>query len=109
MVNLATNAVKYSPAGGRVEFMLHRVVTNAGEYAELSVQDQGIGIPDEDLLRVFERFYRARNVGAIEGTGLGLAGVRQIVEQLGGSISVASEEHHGTKFTIRLPLDAAPR
>jgi PAS domain S-box-containing protein len=108
MVNLATNAVKYSPAGGRVEFMLHRVVTNAGEYAELSVQDQGIGIPCEDLPRVFERFYRARNVGAIEGTGLGLAGVRQIVEQLGGSISVASEEYRGTKFTIRLPLDAAP-
>ena len=107
VVNLTTNAVKYSPAGGRVDLTLRRVATDGREYATLSVQDQGIGIPSEDLPRVFDRFYRARNVGAIEGTGLGLAGVHQIVQQLGGSISVESREHRGTTFTIRLPLGAA--
>ncbi len=76
--------------------------------AVLAVQDQGIGIPAADLPHVFERFYRARNVsGRTPGTGLGLAGARQIVEQHGGTIAVESREGAGSTVTIRLPLGEA--
>ena len=70
------------------------------------VQDQGIGVPAADLPHIFERFHRAANVsGRMPGTGLGLPGARDIVEQHGGEISVQSEEGHGSTFTVRLPLD----
>src|SRR5262249_34505447 len=68
-------------------------------------RDPGIGIPETDLPHVFDRFYRGANVaGRFAGTGLGLAGARQIVEQHGGAISVESREGIGTTFTVRLPL-----
>jgi signal transduction histidine kinase len=73
-------------------------------HAVLVVCDQGIGIPRADLPRTFERFYRARNAAGRAGTGLGLAGVRQIVTQHGGTITVASEEGRGSCFTVHLPL-----
>jgi signal transduction histidine kinase len=70
------------------------------------VADTGLGIPAADLPHITERFYRARNVeGKLPGTGLGLAGVRQIVEQHGGSLSLESHEGLGTTVTVRLPLD----
>jgi signal transduction histidine kinase len=79
-----------------------------GNDAVLTVRDQGVGIPAADLPRVFERFARARNVvGRIGGSGIGLAAVKQIVEEHGGAIAVESEEGAGSTFTIRLPL-AAP-
>lgn len=66
--------------------------------------DAGLGIPADDQPRIFERFYRGRNVrGYTPGTGLGLAGVRQIVEQHGGTIAFESAEGRGTTFIIRLP------
>jgi signal transduction histidine kinase len=68
------------------------------------VRDQGIGIPARDLDHVFSRFFRAGNVGQIPGTGLGLAGARQIVEQHGGTLSVESREGAGSTFILRLPL-----
>jgi len=102
LLNLLTNAVKYSPDGGDVEVG----VTRTGPVAVLAVRDSGIGIPAADLPHVFERFYRASNVGDQQrGTGLGLAAVQQIVEQHGGGISVASESGAGSTFTVRLPLD----
>ena len=71
----------------------------------LSVQDQGVGIPTADLPHVFERYRRARNVSAkFAGTGLGLAGARDLVELHGGDISVTSVEGVGSKFVVRLPL-----
>jgi signal transduction histidine kinase len=77
----------------------------SGSWAVLEVRDGGIGIPPEDLPRIFERFYRASNVGdQLRGTGLGLAGARQIVEQHGGEISVSSQPGTGTTFAVRLPL-----
>ena len=102
VTNLVANAVKYSPDGGSVTLD----VRQDGEgWAVLHVRDRGIGIPAEDLSRIFERFYRGSNVArTIEGTGVGLSGARQIVEQHGGTISVESQEGVGSTFTVRLPL-----
>ena len=72
--------------------------------AVLQVRDRGVGIPVDDIPHVFERFRRASNVGGIQGTGIGLAISRMIVEQHDGSISVESVENSGTTFTVRLPL-----
>jgi signal transduction histidine kinase len=102
LLNLLTNAVKYSPDGGDIEV----TVRQDGPVAVVAVHDSGIGIPAADLPHIFERFYRASNVGDQQrGTGLGLAAVQQIVEQHGGEISAASEPGAGSTFTVRLPLD----
>lgn len=102
--NLLANAVKYSP-GGEITVQVAREDEPAGPWAVLAVRDQGIGIPAVDQPRIFERFFRAGNVlGRIRGTGIGLAGARQIVEQHGGTIAVESQEGVGSTFTVRLPL-----
>ena len=106
VLNLLTNAVKYCPDGGDIELTVRAERRLTGDWAMVAVRDGGIGIPPADLPRIFERFYRASNVGdQLRGTGLGLAGARQIVEQHGGEISVASDPDSGTTFTVRLPLD----
>ena len=98
--NLVSNAIKYSPRGGEVEIDLRR----EGNDAVLTVSDHGIGIPAEDVEHIFERYRRAGNTTFITGTGIGLAGARQIVEQHGGRIEVASEEGSGSVFRVYLPL-----
>ena len=100
LTNLLSNAVKYSPDGGIVQFNL---VCNHS-WAVFRIQDSGIGIPCEDLERLFESFGRASNVGAIPGTGLGLAIVKKCVDLHGGEITVESEVGVGTTFTVTLPL-----
>lgn len=100
LTNLLTNAVKYSPAGGEICVRL----SIEDSEAVILVRDQGIGIPPEDLPRLFEPFHRAANVENIQGTGLGLAIARQAVERHGGAIAVESRLGSGTAFTIRLPL-----
>lgn len=103
--NLVANAVKYSREGGEIVLALARE-HGPDEYAVLTVQDQGIGIPTADLPHIFEQFYRGKNTGGdIVGTGLGLSGVRQIVEQHGGTIAVESREGAGSAFTVRLPTN----
>jgi signal transduction histidine kinase len=104
--NLLGNAVKYSPAGGEVAVRVVRERDAGGRaWAVVAVRDQGIGIPVADLPHVFERYRRGSNVGGrIVGSGVGLAGARQIVEQHGGTIAVASEEGRGSTFSLRLPL-----
>lgn len=103
--NLVANAIRYSPEGGEVTVRLGAIEDAAGSWAELRVVDRGIGIPAADRDRLFCPFGRGGNVeGRIEGTGLGLAGARQIVEQNGGTITVESEEGVGSTFTVRLPL-----
>ena len=100
--NLIENAINYSPEGTRVAVAL-RV---KDELAEVSVTDQGIGIPEKDLERIFERFYRvdpARS-RATGGTGLGLSIVKHVVTNHGGDVSVWSLENAGSTFTIRFPL-----
>lgn len=103
--NLLSNAVKYSPEGGDITVSVARQLDNRQEWAVITVQDQGIGIPAEDLPYIFERFYRGRNVtGRIGGTGIGLASARGIVEQHGGTLTVQSTEGQGAVFTVRLPV-----
>ena len=99
--NLIANAIQYSPAGSRVGVG----VSNADGIVEVAVTDQGIGIPDEELARVFERFFRidparSRHTG---GSGLGLSIVKHVVQNHGGDIRVWSQPGNGSTFTIRLP------
>jgi two-component system, OmpR family, sensor histidine kinase SenX3 len=101
--NLLENAVAYSPERTRVVVSTRRA---DGDTAEISVADQGIGIPERDLERIFERFYRvdpARS-RATGGTGLGLAIVKHVMAAHGGKVAVWSEEGAGSAFTLRLPL-----
>ncbi len=103
LINILSNAITYSPRGGNVWVRL--ALSDDRAQAVVQVQDQGLGIPAADLPRVFERFHRASNVaGAIPGTGIGLAGARQIIEEHAGTIDVQSDEGHGTTFTICLPV-----
>lgn len=100
--NLLSNAIKYSPAGGRLALRLEV----ADGVAVVSVTDPGIGIPAESLPHLFERFFRVdgRATQQIEGTGLGLYVVKEIVALHGGSVAVQSAEGQGSTFTVRLPL-----
>lgn len=103
--NLVGNALKYSPAGGTIVVRVGPTEEEGRTRALLAVHDDGLGIPATDLPHVFERYYRAGNVrGHIAGTGIGLASVRQIVEQHGGAVNVDSREGQGTTVTVRLPL-----
>lgn len=100
MVNLLSNAIKYSPHGSEVRIHLERQNGNAN----LSVQDQGIGIPKADQDKLFSIFQRASNVGTVSGTGLGLAIVKQAADLYGGSIAIKSKRKVGTTITVTLPL-----
>ncbi|HEX2506447.1 MAG TPA: HAMP domain-containing sensor histidine kinase, partial [Gaiellaceae bacterium] len=101
LVNLVENAVKYSPDGGEIE-----VGVRAGpSTVHFFVRDHGLGIPAQEQSRIFDKFYRldpdmTRGVG---GTGLGLYICRELVERMGGQISVASEPGEGSTFTFDLP------
>ncbi|MBT4822923.1 MAG: HAMP domain-containing histidine kinase, partial [Lentisphaerae bacterium] len=101
--NLVSNAVKYT-ANGSVGIRLER--TQDG--IQLRVRDSGMGIPAGDLPKMFKEFFRASNArkSNIKGTGVGLAGVKEIVERFGGSIEMQSEEGIGSEFTVKLPLGA---
>lgn len=98
--NLLSNAIKYSPPNTEVIFELKVTETEA----IFSVQDAGIGIPVADQGRLFDSFYRAKNVGRIPGTGLGLSIVKKCVDLHGGEISLISEEGVGSTFTVTLPI-----
>jgi len=106
--NLLANAIKYSPAGGVVAIRVARAHEGTASFGIVTVSDEGVGIPADDLPHIFERFHRGRNVqGRIAGTGLGLWGSRRIVEQHGGTIDIVSVEGQGTTVTVRLPLTPA--
>ncbi len=96
--NLVGNAVKYSPAGSQVRIE----AASDGADVAISVTDQGMGIPPEDLPNIFERFHRAANSKGIPGSGIGLHMVRQIVEMHGGTVTVESRLKSGSRFTVRL-------
>jgi signal transduction histidine kinase len=100
--NLIDNALKYSPRDRPCRVGIR----DKGDHLALWVQDQGIGIPDGELRRIFERYYRVERKEArgISGVGLGLSLVRELVEVLGGSIAVESGLGQGSRFTVTLPL-----
>lgn len=101
--NILNNAIKYSPDGGNITV---RLMTTHNE-ALLSIQDQGIGIPQKAIPHIFERFYRVDKARSREqgGTGLGLAIAKEVVERLNGRIWVNSIENKGSSFYISLPYD----
>jgi signal transduction histidine kinase len=103
--NLLSNAIKYSPDGGEVYFELTCTETEV----IFMIKDSGIGIPSEEIPRLFQTFHRCGNVGNIPGTGLGLAMVKRSTDLHGGEISVKSEVGFGTAFTVRLPLYSRQR
>ncbi|NEO33856.1 MAG: PAS domain S-box protein [Symploca sp. SIO3C6] len=103
LTNLLSNAIKYSPEGGTIEFEL---ICNS-QSATFRIQDNGIGIPPEDLGQLFESFKRASNVTNIPGTGMGLAIVKQCVDLHRGTIAVDSELGVGSTFTVTMPLHCA--
>ena len=100
---LLDNAVKYTPEGGRVTM---RVVEEDGSVG-VEVADTGIGIPEDQIPHVFERFYRAEEARSTEGLGLGLSIARQIAEDHKGSIEVRSKPREGSTFIIRIPRSKA--
>jgi two-component system, OmpR family, sensor kinase len=97
--NLISNAVKYSPDGGRVIVGARRLA----EGVEFYVADSGIGIPDADKERIFERYHRGANVSGIVGTGIGLYFAKLVAEMHGGAIKVESREGKGAKFMLCIP------
>ncbi|MCF3639599.1 PAS-domain containing protein [Rhizobium sp. TRM95111] len=100
--NLLSNAVKYAPDAPNV----HITGWQERDWAYVSVRDEGIGIDQDDLPRMFQRYFRARTSTGIAGTGIGLNFVKQIVEMHGGAIEVTSSRGQGTTFTVALPIAA---
>jgi len=105
LYNLTENAIKYTPDNG------HIVVSLYEEDGNLiwKVKDDGVGIPEEDQVHIFERFYRVDKARSREtgGTGLGLSIVKQLVNMHGGTISVKSRAGNGSEFTVVLPRKGA--
>jgi signal transduction histidine kinase len=97
--NLLSNAVKYSPDANAIRVS----VTENGPQIAVVIEDQGIGIPETDLERVFERYYRGSNTSGIVGSGVGLYLVKTVIELHKGSVVLASREHEGSRFTVLLP------
>ncbi len=102
LYNLIQNAIKYSPAGGMITMRLRTI----DGQAVLSVADEGLGIPDDERTRVYDRFYRARNISGeqISGLGMGLYIVKELVHLHGGTIDVESSLGKGSTFRVTLPL-----
>ena len=103
VMNLITNACKYSAPGKQVLLFAGCSSTELGQYLVISVRDKGIGIPEGEVPRLFESFYRASNSGGVPGTGLGLAIVDRAARAHGGSVQVQSELGAGSAFTLFLP------
>jgi two-component system sensor histidine kinase KdpD len=100
LVNIIDNALKFSPADSTIEIRAQIRDKNL----EISAADRGIGIPSEDLLRIFDKFYRVQRPEIVTGTGLGLSISKGIVEAHGGSIWAENRIGGGTIITMRLPL-----
>ncbi len=99
MSNLVSNAIKYSPENKPIRLLTH---LESGRL-RITVEDQGIGIPEEDQQHMFQRFFRASNAFTVQGTGLGLSIVRRYLDLMGGTIGFTSVSGQGTTFTVELP------
>ncbi|MFZ9589789.1 MAG: PAS domain-containing sensor histidine kinase, partial [Chitinophagaceae bacterium] len=100
LINLISNAIKFSPEGANI-WVDSRCTESE---VTLTIKDEGLGIPEEDMKHLFERFFRGKNVVNIQGTGLGLHIVSKYVELMGGKIEVESQLEVGTKFTIKFNI-----
>lgn len=100
ITNLLTNAVKYSPEGGKVEL----IVKSKNNILDIQISDEGIGVDESEIKYIFEPFYRTKNSVGIQGSGLGLNIVKRALEIVGGDISVKSKLNFGTTFNVRIPL-----
>lgn len=102
-INIIANAIKFSPTGSAISIAMKMKGENQ---VEITIADQGVGIPEQDLPHIFTRFFRASNVdsGKFQGTGLGLSIVQQVIDHHNGSIAVSSQEGVGTLFTLNFPL-----
>lgn len=100
IVNLLSNASKYSPEGSQIEYIT--ILNEKG--LEINVIDHGMGIPDSDQAHLFENFFRAKNAVNVRGTGLGLNIVKRYTELMKGNISFKSVEGEGTTFTINIAV-----
>jgi signal transduction histidine kinase len=98
--NVLYNAIKYSS-----EHSVIWMKIKSNDLVEVSIEDQGIGIPTEAMAHIFERFYRAKNALPIQGTGIGLNIAKRYLDKLNGSINVQSAELKGTKVLVKLPID----
>jgi len=105
-VNLFSNAIKYTGESGEIRVQAREERSRA----VIDVTDNGVGIPEEDLPRIFDCFYRGSGeaVKKTSGLGLGLAIVKRIAEAHGGSVSVKSKVGEGTTFSVRIPLEEGP-
>ncbi|MEQ8704802.1 MAG: ATP-binding protein [Phaeodactylibacter sp.] len=108
--NLLSNAVKFTPDSGQVKAALSEVAQGQQAFFKITVTDTGIGIRQEDLPRIFDRFYQANDssVREHEGTGIGLALTKELVELMGGTITVDSQYEKGTTFELLLPVRTEP-
>jgi signal transduction histidine kinase/predicted metal-dependent phosphoesterase TrpH len=110
LVNLLSNALKYTPRGGEIEVSIHAYFNKKGTgVLEISIRDTGIGICEEDKEKIFQPYYRGRNASSEEGKGLGLAFVKEVIDLHGGKILVQSEPNVGSIFSILLPVRDVPQ
>ncbi len=100
IINLISNAIKYSPKGGSIHFLVSAV----DNFVQFTFQDQGIGIPKDDQQHLFKPFSRSSNVESISGSGLGLSIVKRSVDLHSGTINFESELNKGTKFIVNIPI-----
>ncbi|MCB9339388.1 MAG: response regulator [Lewinellaceae bacterium] len=119
--NLLTNAIKYTPKGGKIVFHVSTLKPNGvsvealipegvEEFLQIKVSDSGVGIPARHLPHIFDRFYQVDDSKAAQagGTGIGLTLTKELVELMGGNISVTSDEGRGSQFTVQLPIEKRP-
>jgi signal transduction histidine kinase len=99
-INILENAIKYTPEKGRISVEVIR----ENSYAIITITDTGIGIPDQDLPHIFDRFYQADSSRSSAGFGLGLSIALSIIEAHGGSITVESTPNKGTTFLVSIPM-----
>jgi signal transduction histidine kinase len=99
--NIISNAIKYSHESKKITIDVHQI---NHDKIQFDIEDQGIGIPAEDIQYLLEPFYRASNIGEIKGTGFGLSIVKRFVELHKGELTIKSELLKGTKITVILPF-----
>lgn len=109
LINLISNALKFTPPNGRVEIIVNKNMQEQRHYLDLVVRDTGVGIHTAQLPHIFDRFYQADNSDSkeFEGTGIGLSLTKELVELHGGTIEVKSTKGEGTEFLVRLPQGRA--